>query len=346
VTITGIDRLGDDRETVPVSRTAQLARLICTGNFDRIARLSWRGLLIFNYHRIGVPGEFDDPDLFSCTQEELDVQVGLLADRFEIVEAGTSSLTGRGRRIAFTVDDGYRDQLLAAEVFAAHRVPGSFFVCTGFVDEPHHAWWDEIAWLTAGLRTDLPPSEWLPDGLLGDGLSPAEQRRTVVTAYKQRAGLRGPEFLEWLATVTGKPRLSAEETADRWMSWDEVRSLRTSGMEVGGHTVTHPILATLAPDVQRAEIEGSVHRLRAELSEPVDTFAYPVGASDSFDATTMALLTELGVRRAYSFCGGLNRAGRTEPFDVRRVGVFGESAEIIRATAALPAVFGSPRRYA
>jgi peptidoglycan/xylan/chitin deacetylase (PgdA/CDA1 family) len=320
-----------------------LARALCTGGLDRLARLSWRGLLVFNYHRIGVPGEFDDPDLFSGTVDDLDAQVALLADRFEVVPAGAASLQGRGRRIAFTVDDGYRDQLLAAQVFAAHRVPGSFFVCTGFVDDPHHAWWDEIAWLVGGSGADLPASEWLPEGLRrGD---PARDRRTVTTAYKQRAGLRGAEFLDWLAGCTGRPRL-AEVAADRWMSWDDVRSLRRAGMEVGGHTVTHPILATLAPDVQRAEIGGSIRRLRDELGELVDTFAYPVGASDSFDATTTGLLAELGVRRAYSFCGGYNRAGRTRPFDVRRVGVFGESAQIIQATAALPALFGSPSRYA
>jgi len=57
------------------------------------------------------------------------------------------------RRLAITVDDGYRDQLQAAEVLRSLGVPGSFFICTGFIDEPHHAWWDEIAWLTSGPPT-------------------------------------------------------------------------------------------------------------------------------------------------------------------------------------------------
>src|SRR5688572_4952026 len=107
-----------------MSRAEMLAGLVCTAGLDRLARLSWRGLLIFNYHRIGRPGEFDDPDLFSCPVEELDRQVGLLADRFEIVPAGTADLRERrpARRIALTVDDGYRDELLAAQVFTAHGV--------------------------------------------------------------------------------------------------------------------------------------------------------------------------------------------------------------------------------
>lgn len=333
-----------------MSRTEQLARLLCTARLDRLARLSWRGLLILNYHRIGVPGEYDDPDLFSATVEQFDRQVALLADRFEIVAAGQAELdTGRpARRLAITVDDGYRDQLQAAQVLAAHRVPGSFFICTGFVDRPHHAWWDEIAWLTAGPpEQDLPASGWLPDGLRVAGRSPAQLRRAVNSAFKQHAGSSGDEFLDWLAGCTGRPRLPAELAGERWMNWDDVRGLAAGGMEVGGHSVTHPILATLHPARQRAEIETSVQRLRTELGAPVDTFAYPVGARASFNDDTKAVLAEVGIRRAFSFCGGVNRPRRTDRYDVLRAGVFGNhSPAVVQAMAALPAVLAAPRRHA
>ena len=130
------------------------------------------------------------------------------------------------------------------------------------------------------------------------------------------------------------------------MTWDDVRALHAAGMEVGGHTITHPVLATLDAAAQRAEIAGSLDRLRTELDVPVETFAYPVGAKDSVDDATTAIMADLGVRRAYGFCGGINPPGFTDRYLVRRVGVFGESPEIIRATAALPTLFGSPRRYA
>jgi peptidoglycan/xylan/chitin deacetylase (PgdA/CDA1 family) len=331
-----------------VSRAERLAGLLCTAGLDRLARLSWRGLLIFNYHRIGRPGEHDDPDLFSATVEDLDRQVALLAARFEIVPAGAADLRDArpARRVALTVDDGYRDELLAAEVFGAHGVPGTFFVTTGFVDRPKYPWWDEIAWLSRGLSQPLEHTEWLPEGLDPTGRSADEVRRTVNAAYKKRAGERGEEFLDWLAGATGRPRLDPAEASDAWMNWDDVRGLRRQGMEVGGHTVTHPILATLDADRQASEVGESMARLRAELAEDVDTFAYPVGAADSFDSRTRAALQAAGVRRAYSFCGGLNKPGHGDGLDVRRVGVFGESPAVIQATAALPGLYGNPRRYA
>ncbi len=332
-----------------VSRTERFARLLCTSRLDRLARLSWRGLLILNYHRIGAPGEFDDPDMFSATVDEFDQQVALLAGRFEIVPAGTTELDASrpARRIAITVDDGYADQLQVAEVLRSHGVVGSFFICTGFLDERHNAWWDEIAWLTSGSRVrDLPASRWLPDGLPVTGRSADEVRRAVNGAYKQHAGEAGGEFLEWLSARTGRPRLPAQHAADQWMRWDDVRGLLAGGMEIGGHSVTHPVLATLDPARQRAEIETSVQRLRTELAAPVETFAYPVGSRASFDIHTRAVLAEVGIRRAFSFCGGVNHPHQTDRYDVQRAGVFrNHSSTVVQAMAALPTVLASSRRY-
>ncbi|WP_219416019.1 polysaccharide deacetylase family protein [Pseudonocardia nigra] len=336
--------------THQVSRTERLARLLTRSGLDRLARMSWRGLLILNYHRIGVPGELDDPDLFSATPEDFEAQVRLLADRFEIVPAGTADLDAEtpARRIAITVDDGYRDMTVAAEILSAHGVPGSFFICTGFIDEPHHAWWDEIAWLTAQpIARDLPASEWLPHGLPVHGRGPAEVRRALTAAYKQRAGERGEDFLDWLARCVGRARPDAERATEQWLTWEAVRSLERAGMEIGGHSVTHPVLANLNPQQQHREIGESVRRLRDELAGPVDTFAYPVGSRAAFDRHTKDALADLGIRRAFSFCGGVNRARRSERYDVRRAGVFRDhSPAVVGAIAAVPGVLASPRQYA
>lgn len=327
-----------------MSRTQALGALLSRSRLDRLARLSWRGLLIFNYHRIGTPTEHDDPDIFSCTAADLDRHVALLADRFEIVAAGAADLDAErpARRVAITVDDGYADMAVAADVLRRRGVPGTFFVTTGFVDRPRPAWWDEIAWLTRPpVPRALPASRWLPDGLDTAGRPPEEVRRTVTGAYKQRAGDAGEAFLDHLADVTGRERLADGAAAgDRWLTWDGVRALRDAGMEIGAHTVTHPVLATLSEERQRAEIAGSLERLRAELGTPVDTFSYPVGARTSFDDRTRGLLADLGVRRAYSFYGGTNDRS-PDPHDIRRVGVYwSHTPEAIAAIAAVPALLG------
>jgi hypothetical protein len=107
------------------------------------------------------------------------------------------------------------------------------------------------------------------------------------------------------------------------------------------------VLATLGAERQHEEIAGSVRRLRAELDGPVDLFSYPVGARTSFDETTRAQLAELGVRRAFSFYGGVNGPGHDDPLDIARAGVFRDhTPEVVAAMAAVPGVLCAPSRHA
>jgi peptidoglycan/xylan/chitin deacetylase (PgdA/CDA1 family) len=328
-----------------MSRTGQLAKLLTTTRLDRLAKLSWRGLLVLNYHRFGRASEADDPDLYSCTPEEFEQHVKLLSDRFEIVPAGSTDWQhgSPARRIAITVDDGYADQLQAAEIMKAHGVPGTFFITTGFLDDPVHAWWDEIAWMCA-KPVDLPASRWLPEGLKASGRSQVQYRKAVNATYKAKVGDDKEEFLDALAGWTHRPRLAEAHPENSWMSWDDVRKLPGLGMEVGAHSVTHPILANLDDERQGEEIRGSVKRLRKELTTPVDTFSYPVGARTSFNQATRALMDEVGMRRAYSFYDGFNpRGGATDRYDILRTGVFtGHTPEIVAAMAAIPGVLCKP----
>jgi peptidoglycan/xylan/chitin deacetylase (PgdA/CDA1 family) len=63
----------------------------------------------------------------------------------------------------------------------------------------------------------------------------------------------------------------------RNMTPDEVRELHRSGVEIGGHTVSHPDLTTLSFDAVRDEVRTGCAQLAEIVGAPVDTFAYPFG---------------------------------------------------------------------
>jgi peptidoglycan/xylan/chitin deacetylase (PgdA/CDA1 family) len=105
------------------------------------------------------------------------------------------------------------------------------------------------------------------------------------------------------------------------MTWDMARELHAAGMSIGGHTVTHPVLARLPAERQREEIEGCARRLREELGVAMRWFAYPVGARDTFTPLTQRLLRDCGVELAFSYYGGFARPSRWNPLDVPRVHV-------------------------
>jgi peptidoglycan/xylan/chitin deacetylase (PgdA/CDA1 family) len=310
-----------------------------------LARLAWSGLLVLNYHRIARDGEAPAGNpLWSATVEQLDAQVAYLArhvpvlDPEELLEPGP-----RPRRaVMLTFDDGYRDNHdLALPVLRGHGVSAAFFVATGFLDAPHVAWWDEIEWIVVHAQHDeLPAGRWgeAPLPLAGPG---REQTLAALTrAYKTLRPAEAAAFLDELAERSGAGRAPAELAHRQWMTWDMVRALRDAGMRVGGHTVSHPVLATLDAAAQQAEIDGCARRLAQELGAPMRLFAYPVGLRDSFDARTRDALRAAGASVAFSYYGGHQRWDRLDPLDVRRASVtLATTPERFRATMAVPRLF-------
>ncbi|MEU2510755.1 polysaccharide deacetylase family protein [Streptomyces syringium] len=66
---------------------------------------------------------------------------------------------------------------------------------------------------------------------------------------------------------------------DLMLTWDQVRELAGAGLEIGGHSHTHPQLDQLADDILRFEVERCRDVLTLELGRPPVSFAYPYGYS-------------------------------------------------------------------
>jgi len=103
-----------------------------------------------------------------------------------------------------------------------------------------------------------------------------------------------------------------------WMTWDEVRSLRRRGFDIGAHTRTHVDLGRVNGSVAREEITGARRELEAQLGEPVDLFAYPYGGALNMMDSNRELVRAAGFRCCCSCHGGL-AAPDTDPFRLRRM---------------------------
>lgn len=64
----------------------------------------------------------------------------------------------------------------------------------------------------------------------------------------------------------------------QWMTWNEIKEMDAAGMEIGGHTRTHPILTKIETDKELdKEIAGSKKTIENHLGHPIYAFAYPFG---------------------------------------------------------------------
>ena len=168
---------------------------------------TWRGVVVLGYHRIGRPGNgVHDTSLWSATQEDFDQQLRFLARHMQPVsgdELPRALAEPRGRHVALTFDDGYRDNYeLAYPALRAQGVPAVFFVATGFLDDPHVAWWDEIAWMVrSSTRRELAPADGPAMRLPLQGPNREAAILTLLDAFQRLPQERTGAFLDWLAAA-------------------------------------------------------------------------------------------------------------------------------------------------
>ena len=87
----------------------------------------------------------------------------------------------------------------------------------------------------------------------------------------------------------------------RALTEGELRQLAACPLiEIGGHTVSHPLLAACSREEQQAEITGGRDRLEELIGKAVRSFAYPFGTPADYTAATIDLVREAGFEQACS----------------------------------------------
>ncbi len=200
------------------------------------------------------------------------------------------------RAVAITLDDGYADSLHCAKpLLESHGVPATVFVTSGLLGK--EPWWYRLARLIES--TPNLPDPWtlsIHSRQWDRALQSAGRARDDGHEWKEKVVLAlyelllqaSPEnrqrVLSELSTETGSP--SNHESDARCLTREELVELHSGDLvDIGSHSVTHPLLARCS----RAEQESEIFRSRAELEEILGTrvtgFSYPNGSWSSESLT-------------------------------------------------------------
>jgi peptidoglycan/xylan/chitin deacetylase (PgdA/CDA1 family) len=94
------------------------------------------------------------------------------------------------------------------------------------------------------------------------------------------------------------------------MTSDQIRILHNAGMEIGGHTANHPILASMENKAARTEIADGKDMLESIIHAPVRLFAYPNGKPGrDYLSDHVKMVRDLGFDAAVSTAHGAARTG-------------------------------------
>jgi peptidoglycan/xylan/chitin deacetylase (PgdA/CDA1 family) len=203
------------------------------------------------------------------------------------------------RFVAFTLDDGYRDNLEHAyPVFQRYGVPFAVYVPTDYPDGRGDLWWHglECAMLD---RTHM--SIRMNGRIEQFKLETAREKDTAFHhIYWWLRSIDERDARQVVGNLIDSIGIRREDLCRRMiMSWDEVRRLAADPLvTIGAHTRAHFALAKLPLAEAQVEMAESIKRLERELNRPIKHFSYPFGDASSAGPREFQLARELGLRTA------------------------------------------------
>lgn len=283
-------------------------------------------LTILIFHRVlpaPDPLREGDPDAAN-----FDSLMGLLARNFSVLplseammRLGQSRLPRRACCITF--DDGYADNLtIALPILEKYHLPATVFIASGYLDGGRMFNDIVIDTIAALNNTVLDLSE------ISLGVHPLtllEERRAAIAKILELLKYRTPgqryADIVRFQELTGYVQLSS----DIMMTSEQVVELARRGVEIGGHTVEHPILTSVQDDVARREIAAGKRKLEELIGSPVRFFAYPNGRPyRDYDARHVNMVRELGFEAAVSTAYGVGTPS-SDPYQLPRFTPWGGS---------------------
>jgi peptidoglycan/xylan/chitin deacetylase (PgdA/CDA1 family) len=274
---------------------------------SRLFRSQFQGVgVVFCLHHVcpggGVERGFSPNYQLEYSPDFLDSVISLVRVRgYDLISVGdvkeriTNPAAYKRPFAVFTLDDGYRDNMIhAAPVFRKHDCPYAIYVCPRIAEGTAEIWWRALEAIIAGSqRLDIEIGGVRIDVETGEDVQKQQAWKSIfpllkaLPEYEQRIWIR--EACEQQGIDLGAYCRSVA------MNWDELRLLNSDPLcTIGAHTLNHYAVARLSEDDARREIADSGRIVGGQLGEVIQTFAFPYGDEPAAGPRDFAIAKDAG----------------------------------------------------
>lgn len=331
--------------------------LFYTGAHAVVNHLMPRRFTILCGHCVDAPALNGDlPADMRTSPEKLRLMLTWFAKRYQMctLSEGLDSLSsaeGESSLLALTMDDGYRDNAeVLPSILSETGARATVFLESRALGERRLNWSHKYFWLLSKLGVRA-----LGEALLVATES-AELRAALTAALEQssRLSYHVKRVMKYEAVAAERDQAvnaafiaqggDEEALCERiYMDWSGAKELLEAGVELGGHTSGHPVLATLSAEQQLEEVRSGRTDVEQGTGQPLRVFAYPFGRRWDYNEDSVSAVREAGFEAAVTTHAGTNDA-HTDRLRLARL-TFDEQTELPLLVAEACGGFDLARRF-
>jgi len=311
-------------------------------------------LIVLTYHRVmNIKENFlFDEDLISASEKQFSSQLEFISKNYDVInfkklkKIFESGHQFPARSLIITFDDGYIDNYTVAfKLLRKYGLTATMFVSAGYIGTDRLFWWDKIAFIIKS--TDASNININGPLKINMNLDEFTDRQQASSFLINRAKtLPENEKKQLINKLSEDLEVDFEKHKIRnTMSWDQLKEIRDSGIEIGAHSVNHPIFSNISLSSLNDEIINSKKIIEDKLGTDVISFGSPgrgiIPPSEvkEFKDNLRNLIIESGYSFGTNYQRGLNYKDTFDSYGIKRIGIERYDSEAVyKAKLAFPEI--------
>ncbi|MBL4606226.1 MAG: polysaccharide deacetylase family protein [Pseudomonadales bacterium] len=306
-------------------------------------------VLVFAYHRIrGIDSSTlpYERELISATPAQFEEQLKFLTKHYTLTNFINISESIKKdpdyspkNLVILTFDDGYLD--FYTEVFPLlKKFKGTAVVypSTQYIESDTPIWFDQL-----GFALDSLQAEQIIEAASQSGLEFLNADRHLVDKnyiFRHVKSISDSARLEFIGSILAVCKrdygVDASQLKNEMLNWEQIREVFKGGVEIGSHTVSHPILTNVTQTNLAYELTKSKELIEEKTGGKVVSLAYPVGGIETFSEAVIKEVKKAGYEFAVCYLDGVNDAVQPSMYELKRIRVEeNQSLSLFRTRLAL-----------
>lgn len=284
---------------------------------------------IFLFHRVSPK---KDPLWAPIPPEQFDSIIDYIAKNHTVVSLEnhiifSKELKPSSKKIAAIVfDDGYKDFLeYALPILKKHNCPASMYVVSDCVTTQVPPWTYILDYhFSNSKKLELKLNfDFLPENLHVQKFNNQDEKLKFAKDFKLQLKMipNSQRVALFEQTISSLDDVSIPKNL--MLNWDELLQIKNEGVEIGSHSMTHPLLAKLENESDLInEIKGSALIIEKMLGKFPLALSYPIG---SYNETTKRIAKEAGYKMGLAVNQQFYDSSKNDLFEIPRVEIYSQS---------------------